>query len=103
MVCQDSSYSFKLPVKKFGSPLCHIFSQFQILFDKKGSKTIGHIRYNLDKAWALMEKAGYDMDPFRDAVEAEEVTEEDSPLPVLPILFAVLGLAVLRLIRRSRR
>ncbi|MFX0115497.1 MAG: ABC transporter substrate-binding protein [Candidatus Hodarchaeota archaeon] len=25
----------------------------------------GHIRYNLAKAWALMEKAGYNMDPFR--------------------------------------
>jgi ABC-type oligopeptide transport system substrate-binding subunit len=63
----------------------------------------GHIRYDLDKAWALMEKAGYDMDPWREAVGEETRTEEDSPLPVLPILFAVMGLAVLRFIRRSRR
>jgi ABC-type transport system substrate-binding protein len=28
----------------------------------------GHISYNIHKAWALMEKAGYDMDPWREAV-----------------------------------
>ncbi|MFW9915482.1 MAG: ABC transporter substrate-binding protein [Candidatus Thorarchaeota archaeon] len=31
----------------------------------------GHIRYNINKAWALMEKAGYNMDPFRYSLYAE--------------------------------
>jgi ABC-type transport system substrate-binding protein len=38
----------------------------------------GHISYNLRKAWGLMEKAGYDMDPWREAVLTSERTEDDS-------------------------
>ncbi|MHA2494472.1 MAG: ABC transporter substrate-binding protein [Candidatus Hodarchaeales archaeon] len=65
----------------------------------------GHIRYNINKAWALMEKAGYDMDPWRKAVaeEEEEAADEDSPMPILPVVFAVLSLALLRLVHRSRK
>ncbi|MHA2494473.1 MAG: ABC transporter substrate-binding protein [Candidatus Hodarchaeales archaeon] len=64
----------------------------------------GHIRYNVEKAWALMEKAGYDMDPWREAVAAEEDTEDDeAPVPILPVVFAVLSLALLRLVHRSRK
>ncbi|MFW9917850.1 MAG: ABC transporter substrate-binding protein, partial [Candidatus Thorarchaeota archaeon] len=65
----------------------------------------GHIRYNIHKAWALMEKAGYDMDPWRTAVaaEEEEATAEDSPVPILPVVFAVLSLALLRLVHRRRK
>jgi ABC-type transport system substrate-binding protein len=64
----------------------------------------GHIRYNINKAWALMEKAGYDMDPWREAVaEEEEEVDEDSPVPILPVVFAVLSLALLRLVHRRRK
>ncbi|MHA2501094.1 MAG: ABC transporter substrate-binding protein, partial [Candidatus Hodarchaeales archaeon] len=38
----------------------------------------GHISYNLRKAWGLMEKAGYDMDPWREAVLTSERTEDNS-------------------------
>jgi ABC-type transport system substrate-binding protein len=38
----------------------------------------GHISYNIHKAWALMEKAGYDMNPWREAVLKWERTEEGS-------------------------
>jgi ABC-type transport system substrate-binding protein len=70
-----------------------------------GKTFSGHIRYDLDKAWALMELAGYDMDPLRD--ELEDATETgtgdaDSPLPLLPILFAILSLGILRLVHKKR-
>ncbi|MFX0114945.1 MAG: ABC transporter substrate-binding protein, partial [Candidatus Hodarchaeota archaeon] len=76
-----------------------------VVVDGKEIKFQGHIRYNIDKAWALMEKAGYDMDPFRAAVKAgqEELEGEDSPVPILPVLLTVLGLGVARLAHRSRR
>jgi ABC-type transport system substrate-binding protein len=67
----------------------------------------GHIRYNLDKAWALMEYAGYDMDPWRAYVDrgAEETGEpdesDDTPLPLLPIVFAILTAGVIVSRRRN--
>jgi ABC-type transport system substrate-binding protein len=80
-------------------------SENVVLDDGTELKFQGHIRYNVDKAWALMEKAGYNMDPFREAVQAaeEEEEDEDTPLPILPVVFAVLALGVVRLIHRSRR
>jgi ABC-type transport system substrate-binding protein len=70
-----------------------------------GKTFSGHIRYDLDKAWALMELAGYDMDPLRDELEGATETgtgDEDSPLPLLPILFAILSLGILRLVHKKR-
>ncbi|MFQ5980978.1 MAG: ABC transporter substrate-binding protein [Candidatus Heimdallarchaeota archaeon] len=49
----------------------------------------GHIRYSVAKAQALMEKAGYDMAPFREAVRREEAGEQkDQSLEPLPLLIA---------------
>ncbi|MFW9914527.1 MAG: ABC transporter substrate-binding protein [Candidatus Thorarchaeota archaeon] len=49
----------------------------------------GHIRYNPNKAWALMEKAGYDMTPFREAAHREEAGEQpERGLEPLPLLLA---------------
>jgi ABC-type oligopeptide transport system substrate-binding subunit len=75
------------------------------VIDGKEIKFQGHIRYDLDKAWALMEKAGYDMDPFREAVDKinRNGGDEDSPLPVFPVVLAVLGLGAIRLARRGRK
>ncbi|MFX0114534.1 MAG: ABC transporter substrate-binding protein [Candidatus Hodarchaeota archaeon] len=58
----------------------------------------GHIRYNLPKAWALMEKAGYDMAPFREAVRrkeagerAEQAVEPLSLLLASGVAFTIVG------------
>ncbi|MHA2272941.1 MAG: ABC transporter substrate-binding protein [Candidatus Hodarchaeales archaeon] len=55
----------------------------------------GHIRYNIEKAWALMEKAGYDMDPWRAPVGPPTITEHKEvyskePLPFFPLLLVIL-------------
>jgi hypothetical protein len=57
----------------------------------------GHIRYNRNKAWALMEKAGYDMTAFREAVHREKKAGErvDPTLEPLPILLASAGTVAL--------
>jgi ABC-type transport system substrate-binding protein len=59
----------------------------------------GHIRNNIDKAWALMEKAGYDMDPWRvlPMPYAQTITEHrevysKEPLPFFPLLLVILTL-----------
>ncbi|MFW9914528.1 MAG: ABC transporter substrate-binding protein [Candidatus Thorarchaeota archaeon] len=55
----------------------------------KELKFQGHIRYSPDKAWALMEKAGYDMTPFRETLRREETGERADPsLEPLPLLVA---------------
>ncbi|MFX0114252.1 MAG: ABC transporter substrate-binding protein [Candidatus Hodarchaeota archaeon] len=53
----------------------------------------GHIHYNLDKAWALMEEAGYDMEPFQRPTPTTVHEHSDNPFPLLPvaIVFTLLG------------
>ncbi|MFX0114723.1 MAG: hypothetical protein ACFFB3_09250, partial [Candidatus Hodarchaeota archaeon] len=55
----------------------------------------GHIRYDLQKAWALMEYAGYDMTPFREVWRRQEAGEraETALDPVVLILGSVLTVA----------
>ncbi|MFQ5980979.1 MAG: ABC transporter substrate-binding protein [Candidatus Heimdallarchaeota archaeon] len=66
----------------------------------------GHIRYNVAKAQALMEKAGYDMNTFREAVRLEgegaSPSQDIEPLPLLlasGVIIAIVG-AILVLSRR---
>ncbi|MFW9914525.1 MAG: ABC transporter substrate-binding protein [Candidatus Thorarchaeota archaeon] len=56
----------------------------------------GHIRYSVRKAQALMEKAGYDMTAFREAVKREEAGEQaERSLEPLPFLLASAGTVTL--------
>ncbi|MFX0114053.1 MAG: ABC transporter substrate-binding protein [Candidatus Hodarchaeota archaeon] len=66
----------------------------------------GHICYSEEKAWALMEKAGYDMTAFRDAVrregEGQYAEQGVDPLPILLASAATLGVVSLAVIVSRR-
>ncbi len=54
----------------------------------------GHIRYDLQKAWALMEKAGYDMGPN----PRTTFVAGPNPLPRVPVLAALAVLGVFQIL-----
>ncbi|MHA2500237.1 MAG: ABC transporter substrate-binding protein, partial [Candidatus Hodarchaeales archaeon] len=58
----------------------------------------GHIRYDIDKAWALMEKAGYDMGPWRGPPPETTFVEGRNPLPRVPVLAALVVLCAFQIL-----
>ncbi|MFW9916059.1 MAG: ABC transporter substrate-binding protein [Candidatus Thorarchaeota archaeon] len=58
----------------------------------------GHIRYDLLKAWALMEKAGYDMSPWRGPPPRTTYVEGHNPLPQVPVILALVVLGALQIL-----
>jgi ABC-type transport system substrate-binding protein len=62
-------------------------SSFENVIDPDTGKELkfqGHIRYDIHKAWALMEKAGYSMDTLRDLIESDENEADGSNWGVQP-------------------
>ncbi len=63
----------------------------------------GHIDYNLEKAWALMEKAGYNMDKWRELLTKKDSNSDKIPGFAYPILIVLTGLGVIRCFRRINK
>ena len=64
----------------------------------------GHITYDIEKAWNLMELANYNMQPFREFyTEKQQGTSEDSSISFITIVFVLGILGSFRNISRLRR
>jgi hypothetical protein len=66
----------------------------------------GHLAYDLEAAWALMELAGYDMKPFRayyGETSSEPAKTNGIALAPSSIILAIAALSTIRFGRKLRR